>query len=76
VQARGWNESVASAVRDMMRSLGLAMPLHHEDEARHVLLTFPCPYETELVVQQGLMAQRISQHPTLFIEIQGVALRF
>lgn len=53
MKARGWNESVASAVRDVMRSFGLAMPLHHEGEARHVHLTFPCPYETELVVQQG-----------------------
>ncbi|RZI95944.1 MAG: hemerythrin domain-containing protein, partial [Rubrivivax sp.] len=36
VLARGWDESVASAARDVMRYFDLAAPLHHEDEERHV----------------------------------------
>ena len=36
VQAQGWDESVASAARDVMRYFDLAAPLHHEDEERHV----------------------------------------
>ena len=36
VGAQGWDESVASAARDVMRYFDLAAPLHHEDEERHV----------------------------------------
>jgi hemerythrin-like domain-containing protein len=36
VLLRGWDESVASAARDVMRYFDLAAPLHHEDEERHV----------------------------------------
>jgi hemerythrin-like domain-containing protein len=36
VRVRGWDESVASAARDVMRYFDLAAPLHHEDEERHV----------------------------------------
>lgn len=32
----GWDDSVASAARDVMRYFDLAAPLHHEDEERHV----------------------------------------
>lgn len=36
VLVRGWDESVASAARDVMRYFDLAAPLHHEDEELHV----------------------------------------
>jgi hypothetical protein len=36
VLLRGWDESVASAARDVMRYFDQAAPLHHEDEERHV----------------------------------------
>jgi hemerythrin-like domain-containing protein len=36
VLVRGWDESVASAARDVMRYFDQAAPLHHEDEERHV----------------------------------------
>jgi len=36
VRVRGWDESVASAARDVMRYFDVAAPLHHEDEERHV----------------------------------------
>lgn len=36
VRVQGWDESVASAARDVMRYFDLAAPLHHEDEERHV----------------------------------------
>lgn len=36
VLVRGWDESVASAARDVMRYFDVAAPLHHEDEERHV----------------------------------------
>lgn len=36
VLVRGWDDSVASAARDVMRYFDLAAPLHHEDEERHV----------------------------------------
>lgn len=36
VLVHGWDESVASAARDVMRYFDLAAPLHHEDEERHV----------------------------------------
>jgi hemerythrin-like domain-containing protein len=36
VLLRGWDDSVASAARDVMRYFDLAAPLHHEDEERHV----------------------------------------
>ncbi|MGQ2923568.1 hemerythrin domain-containing protein [Hydrogenophaga sp. ANAO-22] len=36
VLVNGWDESVASAARDVMRYFDLAAPLHHEDEELHV----------------------------------------
>jgi len=36
VLVRGWDESVASAARDVMRYFDQAAPLHHEDEELHV----------------------------------------
>ena len=36
VLVHGWDESVASAARDVMRYFDQAAPLHHEDEERHV----------------------------------------
>jgi len=36
VLLRGWDDSVASAARDVMRYFDQAAPLHHEDEERHV----------------------------------------
>ncbi len=36
VLVHGWDESVASAARDVMRYFDLAAPLHHEDEELHV----------------------------------------
>ena len=36
VRVRGWDDSVASAARDVMRYFDQAAPLHHEDEERHV----------------------------------------
>lgn len=36
VRRHGWDDSVVSAARDVMRYFDLAAPLHHEDEELHV----------------------------------------
>lgn len=53
----GWDDSVASAARDVMRYFDLAAPLHHEDEERHV---FPSLLAGEDAVLREVV-QRLQQ---------------
>lgn len=57
VRARGWDESVASAARDVMRYFDQAAPLHHEDEERHV---FPPLLASDDAALRGVV-QRLQQ---------------
>ncbi len=57
VRVRGWDDSVASAARDVMRYFDLAAPLHHEDEERHV---FPPLLASEDAALRNLV-QRLQQ---------------
>jgi iron-sulfur cluster repair protein YtfE (RIC family) len=57
VRVRGWDDSVASAARDVMRYFDLAAPLHHQDEERHV---FPPLLASEDAALQNLV-QRLQQ---------------
>lgn len=72
VLVRGWDESVASAARDVMRYFDLAAPLHHEDEERHVFPPLLAGDDAAL----RLVVQRLQQDhrdmETAWVAVRGV----
>lgn len=56
VEEHGPDEQAADAARDVLRYFGIAAPLHHEDEERHVVPLLLASEQAELVEAAEQMA--------------------
>lgn len=73
----GADEQAASAARDVLRYFGIAAPLHHEDEERHLLPLLRASGEPSLQEAAARMAADhalfASQWPPLAAMLQSLA---
>lgn len=68
LQAKGLDEQVRQAARDVMRYFDLAAPLHHEDEERHVFPPLMLSADAEV---KALVLRLIQDHRQMEVAWQG-----